>query len=131
VDDPIWITTELATAVHHRQLAEHGGADGVRDAGLLESAIGRPRHLFAYSDPTPTIPAIAAAYAFAIAKNRAFIDGNKRTAAVVCELFLELNGFVLDASDIEMYPIFLGVASGDVTEEELAKWLVERSKKIT
>ena len=75
MDDPIWISIELAIAIHQRQLAEHGGADGVRDKGLLESALGRPRHLFAYSDPTPEAPQLAAAYAFGIAKNLAFLDG--------------------------------------------------------
>ena len=82
MDDPIWISEELAQAIHSRQLAEHGGADGVRDIGLLQSALARPRQQFAYSDPTPDIPALAAAYAFGIAKNHAFIDGNKRTAGI-------------------------------------------------
>ncbi len=94
--DPIWMTKELATAIHSRQLAEHGGADGVRDAGLLDSALARPRQQFAYADPTPNVPALAASYAFGVAKNHAFIDGNKRTAAVVCETFLMLNGYDVD-----------------------------------
>ena len=123
MDDPLWMTTDVATDVHARQLAEHGGQEGVRDMGLLESAIGRPRHLFAYTDPTPSIPMLAAAYAFGIARNHPFIDGNKRTAAVVCELFLEANGLTLTASDVESYPVFLGLAAGDVTEAELAAWL--------
>jgi death-on-curing protein len=108
MDDPIWITRDLATAIHNRQLAEHGGADGVRDEGLLDSALGRPRHLFAYTDPTPDIPTLAAAYAFAIAKNHAFIDGNKRTAYVVCRTFLVLNGYDMTAPLVDRYPIFLG-----------------------
>src|SRR4028119_1895938 len=112
MDDPIWINKELALAIHSRQLAEHGGADGVRDEGLLDSALGRPRNRFAYEDPTPPIPALAAAYAFGIARNHAFIDGNKRTAAVVCETFLTLNGFALDAADVELYPIFVSLAAG-------------------
>src|SRR6059036_2942595 len=106
MDDPIWISKELAIAIHRRQLAEHGGADGIRDAGLLESALARPRQRFAYEDPTPAIPALAASIAYGIARNHAFIDGNKRTAAVVCETFLALNKFQLDATDVEMYPIF-------------------------
>lgn len=124
MDDPIWISKELAIAIHKRQLAEHGGADGVRDEGLLDSALSRPRHLFAYDDPTPGIPTLAAAYAFGIAKNHAFIDGNKRTAAVVCETFLELNGYTLTASDAEIYPVFLGLAAGSVSEGDLIKWLM-------
>ncbi len=81
MDDPIWINEPLALAIHKRQLAEHGGLDGVRDPGLLQSALARPRHLFAYNDPTPALPALAASYAFGIARNHPFIDGNKRTAA--------------------------------------------------
>jgi death on curing protein len=129
MDDPIWINKELATAIHSRQLAEHGGADGVRDEGLLESALARPRQQFAYEDPTPTVPALAAAYAYGIARNHAFIDGNKRTAAVVCETFLELNGFTLNASDVEMYPVFLALAEGSLTEAELVDWLTANTKR--
>src|SRR3954454_17405902 len=99
VDDPIWITKELVLAIHSRQLAEHGGADGVRDEGLLDSALGRARNRFAYEDPTPAISDLAASYTFGIARNHAFIDGNKRTAAVVCETFLVLTGHALEATD--------------------------------
>lgn len=130
MDDPIWISVELATAIHHRQLAEHGGADGVRDAGLLESALGRPRHLFAYSDPTPDLVALAAAYAFGIAKNHAFIDGNKRTAAVVCETFLALNGIEVTATDVELYPIYLSLAAGELSEDDMAAWLRGNTKRV-
>ena len=130
MDDPIWISIELTLGIHSRQLAEHGGADGVRDQGLLESALGRPRHLFAYTDPTPEIPRLAAAYAFGIAKNHAFIDGNKRTAAVVCETFLLLNGFELTATDIEAYPIFLSLAAGELSEESLADWLTKNTRTV-
>lgn len=127
MDDPIWITETLAMAIHRRQLAEHGGLDGVRDPGLLQSALARPRHLFAYTDPTPDLPALAASYAYGIARNHPFIDGNKRTAAVACETFLELNGMSIEATDMELYPIFLNLAAGAITEEELAKWLLEHS----
>ncbi|HET6247492.1 MAG TPA: type II toxin-antitoxin system death-on-curing family toxin [Tepidisphaeraceae bacterium] len=128
MDDPIWISKELAQAIHSRQLAEHGGADGLRDEGLLESALSRPRNHFAYEDPTPTLPALAASYAFGIARNHAFIDGNKRTAAVVCETFLALNGQTLDASDAEMYPIFLSLAAGTLSEAELGAWLTAHTR---
>lgn len=123
MDDPIWITQKLAIAIHQRQLAEHGGADGVRDQGMLESALGRPRHRFAYEDPTPSVAQLAASYAFGIARNHAFIDGNKRTAAVVCETFLILNGYELVAPDVELYPVFLATAEGSLSESELANWL--------
>ena len=123
MDDPIWISKELTLAIHSRQLAEHGGLDGVRDEGLLESALGRPRQLFAYTDPTPDTPALAASYAFGLARNHPFVDGNKRTSAVVCETFLALNGLTLTVSDVEMYPVFLSLAEGTLSESELADWL--------
>jgi death on curing protein len=130
MDDPTWITRELAIAVHRRQLAEHGGADGVRDMGLLDSALSRPRHLFAYSDPTPDIPALAAAYAFGIAKNHAFIDGNKRTAFVVCRSFLLFNGYDMTATKEERYKTFLDLAAGMINELQLVEWLTRNTKKI-
>lgn len=129
MDDPIWISEALALAIHKRQLAEHGGLEGVRDPGLLQSALARPRHRFAYDDPTPDLPAMAASYAFGIARNHPFIDGNKRTAAVVCETFLELNGMSITATDMEMYPVFLALAAGSVSEEQLAVWLVGHTAK--
>jgi len=128
MDDPIWITTELTIAIHERQLAEHGGAEGVRDVGLLESALARPRQQFAYEDPTPSIPALAAAYAYGIARNHAFIDGNKRTAYVVCRTFLILNGFDLTAERIDRYTTFLSLAEGSLSEAELSKWLGANTK---
>ncbi|MGB7159161.1 MAG: type II toxin-antitoxin system death-on-curing family toxin [Tepidisphaeraceae bacterium] len=129
MDDPVWIGEALALAIHKRQLAEHGGLDGVRDPGLLQSALSRPRHLFAYNEPTPALAELAASYAFGIARNHPFIDGNKRTAAVVCETFLELNGISIDATDVEMYPIFLDLAAGTLTEEQLAAWLHEHVRR--
>jgi death-on-curing protein len=129
MDDPIWIGTELTLAIHSRQLAEHGGADGVRDAGLLESALGRPRHLFAYADPSPSVPQLAAAYAFGIARNHAFIDGNKRTAYVVCRTFLILNGFDMTAGREDRYEKFLALAAGDLSEQAFADWLCNHSSK--
>lgn len=128
MDDPIWITRELALAIHSRQLAEHGGADGVRDEGLLDSALGRPRNRFAYEDPTPDIPALAASYAFGIARNHAFIDGNKRTAYVVCRTFLILNGFDLTVDRVERYTTFVALAAGSMTEPELTAWLSSHVK---
>ena len=130
MDDPIWISKELVLAIHSRQLAEHGGADGVRDEGLLDSALGRPRNRFAYDDPTPTVPELAAAYAFGIARNHAFVDGNKRTAYVVCRTFLILNGTDLLADRVEKYATFLALAAGSMTEPELAAWLTARCKPI-
>lgn len=123
MDEPIWIREELVEAIHDRQLAEHGGPPGLRDAGLLESALARPRQLFAYGDTDVDMPALAASVAHGLARNHPFMDGNKRTSAVVCELFLELNGYLLAASDEDLYPVFLGLAAGEWSETELADWL--------
>jgi death-on-curing protein len=128
MDDPIWITQDLALAIHSRQLAEHGGIDGVRDSGLLQSALARPRQQFAYADPTPDIPALAAGYAFAIAKNHAFLDGNKRTAYVVCRTFLILNGWDMTAPKPARYAAFLAFAAGDWDEPALTAWLATNTK---
>jgi death-on-curing protein len=118
--DWVWLGIELASAVHAEQLAEHGGGAGVRDAGLLESALACPRNLAAYGDPDAA--RLAAAYAYGIARNHPFIDGNKRTAAVISETFLLLNGHALAASDAELVVAFLALAAGELSEEETADW---------
>ena len=107
-------------AAHAEQLAEHGGGEGVRDMGLLESAMARPQNLAAYGEPDAT--GLAAAYAYGIARNHPFVDGNKRTAAVVAETFLTLNGYRLEASDAELVVAFLALAAGELSEEEMADW---------
>ncbi len=116
----IWVAPDVARAAHAEQLAEHGGAEGVRDDGLLESAFARPRNLADYGEPDAA--ALAAAYAFGIARNHPFVDGNKRTAAVVAETFLVLNGFALIATDAELVVAILALAAGELTEDELADW---------
>lgn len=130
MDDPTWISSELALAIHARQVAEHGGLDGVRDPGLLDSALARPRQKFAYVDPTPDLPALAASYAYGIARNHPFLDGNKRTAFVVCRTFLLLNGMDFEATREEKYRTFLGLAEGRVSEEELAEFLRSRARRV-
>lgn len=124
--DPVWISPELVRAIHERQLAEHGGSAGIRDPGMLESALARPRQLLAYGGADVDIPALAAAYAFGLARNHPFVDGNKRTAYVVCRTFLVLNGWDMTGPLAERYPVFLGLAAGEIGEEELAAWLRER-----
>jgi death on curing protein len=119
----IWIAQEVAVAAHAEQLAEHGGGEGVRDIGLLESAMMRPQNLAEYG--APDVSELAAAYAFDLARNHPFIDGNKRTAAVVCETFLLLNGYSLDVTDAELVVAFLALAAGELPEDELAAWLRE------
>ena len=119
----IWIRTDVALAIHRRQLAEHGGSEGVRDAGLLASALDRPRNLAADGDPAPDLAALAAAYASGVARNHPFIDGNKRTAFVVCRTFLILNGSDISASREDKYSTFLQLAKGDLSDEDLAAWI--------
>lgn len=122
----IWVAKALVLAIHERQLAEHGGTGGVREEGLLESALARSQQLYAYGDPAPDLSDLAAALAYGLARNHPFLDGNKRTAAVACETFLELNGVTLQAGDPELYPIYLGLAEGKLGEREFAAWLRER-----
>lgn len=123
----LWISTEVATAAHLEQIAEHGGGEGVRDARLMESAMARPRNLAEYGEPD--IAALAAAYAYGIVRNHPFVDGNKRTAAVVSETFLAINGYRLTASDAEVVVAFVALAAGELSEDELADWFRERTSE--
>ena len=116
----IWVTAEVASAAHAEQVAEHGGDDGVRDHGLLDSAMARPVNLAGYGEPD--VADLAAAYAFGIARNHPFVDGNKRTAAVVSETFLTLNGYELTATDAELVVAFVALAGGELSEVEMADW---------
>ena len=117
-----WCQTDRALAIHARQIAEHGGGEGVRDLGLLESALARAQNLRAY-EPDADIARLAAAYGFGIAKNHPFVDGNKRTAYIVTELFIVRNGYRLDATGEDKYITFLSLAEGTLSEDELASWL--------
>jgi death-on-curing protein len=127
VKEPRWISLAVVMAVHEAQLSEHGGAAGVRDQGLLESALARPRQIYTYAG-NPRLTQLAAAYAWGIAKNHPFVDGNKRTAWVLCATFLELNGQHLTADPALVVEIMLGVAAGKVSDEEMALWLDENSR---
>jgi death-on-curing protein len=127
VIEPVWLRLDAILAAHDDQLAEHGGGVGMRDQGLLESALARPRNLFAYGEASPA--KLAAAYAFGIARNHPFVDGNKRTALVAAEGFLGLNGFDLTATDVECVGVFLSLAAGEVTEEQLADWFEQKIQK--
>ncbi|MGD9564357.1 MAG: type II toxin-antitoxin system death-on-curing family toxin [Pyrinomonadaceae bacterium] len=120
-----WIDPNSAFAMHNRQIAEHGGTEGVRDEGLLFSALARPENLHAYGENVD-LAALAASYAFGIAKNHPFLDGNKRTALVVAVTFLNQNGFDFDAPEEETYLAFLKLAEGTLSEEELGAWFRER-----
>ena len=121
--EPTRVRRDVVLAVHRRQLAEHGGGEGIRDEGLLDSALARPQNVFAYSETPPGLAALAAAYAFGIATNHPFVDGNKRAAYVTCRLFLELNGHSLEASQEEKYLTFLELARGRLSEGDLTHWI--------
>ncbi|MHB1936307.1 MAG: type II toxin-antitoxin system death-on-curing family toxin [Acidobacteriaceae bacterium] len=124
---PIWMEKEEVLVVHDLQLAEHGGAEGIRDEGLLESALARPKNLLAYAYDGATLTQMAAAYAFGIATSHPFIDGNKRTALVVSLTFLELNGIEISAPQEDVYLTFWLLAQAKVSEQELAAWLDRQS----
>lgn len=119
-----WVTHRAALAAHAEQLEEHGGSTGIRDMGLFESAMARPQQLAAYGEPD--LAAMAAAYAFGLARNHPFVDGKKRTAAVVSLLFLLKNGTRVEASDADMTVAFLALAAGELSEDELADWFRQR-----
>ncbi|MBS0126282.1 type II toxin-antitoxin system death-on-curing family toxin [Thetidibacter halocola] len=117
----VWVPIAAVTVIHDRQIARHGGASGLRDRALLEMGCARAMNLAAYTDAE--VSEIAAAYAFGIAKAHAFVDGNKRTAFVTAVTFLRLNGFTFRPDPVDGVHMMEGLASGDVTEAEFAKWL--------
>ncbi len=118
--EPVWVETAIALAIHDRQLAEHGGIGGVRDAGALESALARPRNRWAYGEDD--LCALAAGYGFGVARNHPFADGNKRTAWVLARLFLALNGVTIAYAPDAAIRMVLALAAGELTEDELTDW---------
>lgn len=125
---PSWIGEREVLAIHDFQLAEHSGATGLRDPGLLASALARPTQLFAYSDPD--MFDLAAAYTTGIVRNHPFVDGNKRTGFVVGILFLELHDYRFTAPEADATQAVLALAAGQVTEEWFAVWLRDNSEEI-
>ena len=122
----VWLLEETLTAIHYRQIAEHGGSEGLRDEGLLLSALARPQNLLAYDEPAPDLASLAAAYAYGISRNHPFVDGNKRTALVAARTFLILNGADMEATQDDKVLTFLNLAEGAISEEELADWIRKR-----
>ena len=112
----VWLLEDAVRAIHQRQIAEHGGSSGLRDEGLLISALARPQNLLVYSEQEPDLAALAAGYAFGIARNHPFVDGNKRTGLVATRTFLRLNGVDLQARQEEKYLTFLKLGEGSVSE---------------
>ena len=125
----VWLLDEVVLAVHDEQLAEHGGLPGIRDLGAVQSALARPRNLASYED-CDDLGRLAAAYAYGIAKNHGFADGNKRTALVTADLFLMLNGYELTSSPAENVLTILGIADGSISEEKLAAWVGNNMQEI-
>lgn len=124
-----WVGLRAALAIHDLQIVEHGGADGLRDMALLESALARPQHLLAYG--THDLAAFAACYAGGISRNHPFVDGNKRTAWLLAVIFLDLNGYDVEAEMADALQAMLSLAAGTLAEEEFAAWLRERLRKIS
>ena len=121
MSEPPWLARDVILAIHDRQIAEHGGASGLRDAGALDGALARARNLQAYGDPDPYD--LAAAYAYGIARDHPFVDGNKRVAFVAARVFLLLHGFALTAPKAERVATVVRLAAGEISEPELAAWL--------
>jgi death-on-curing protein len=124
---PAWVLRETVLTLHEQLLAEFGGAAGVRDEGLLDSALGKPENRFAHG--TPTLFDLAASYGFGLVKNHPFIDGNKRAGFTVAVVFLELNGYRFQATEAEAAVRTLALAAGEMTEQEFAAWLKTNSRK--
>jgi death on curing protein len=120
--EPLWVAADVVLAIHEAQLAEHGGSLGIRDRGMLESALARPKNLHTYSE-NPTLYELTAAYASGIVRHHPFTDGNKRTAWVVCAVLLELNGFHVRAEEAEVVAMVVRLAANDIAEAEFAAWL--------
>ena len=127
---PIWINLRVVKAFHDRQINEHGGLPGLRDEGLLLSALSRPENAYHYSEQKPDVAELAAAYGFGLAKNHPFNDANKRTALIAVRLFLKLNGYDLAASAEDKYKIIISVAASDISEGELAQWVRENLRAV-
>jgi death-on-curing protein len=122
VTEPVWIRQDVVLRMHEEALLLTGGPEGVRDLGLLDSALARPKNLLAYSQEAPSLAQLAASYAKGIVANHPFVDGNKRTAFTVAVTFLKLNGLQLTASKEDRVLTFWGLAAGEITEDQLAQW---------
>ncbi|WCL49955.1 type II toxin-antitoxin system death-on-curing family toxin [Leptospira sp. GIMC2001] len=125
-NEPKWLNSKIADAIHIDQIKQHGGSMGIRDKGLLESAMDRPKNKWNY-DPSSSIFELAASLGVGIAKNHPFMDGNKRTSFLLMYIFLALNGFKIETSEENVVQVMLSVADGTTKEKELAKWLEEYS----
>jgi death on curing protein len=128
VNEPEWIIKAVVLALLEEQLAEHGGRAGLRDEGLLDSALSRPQHQYAYDNPDSSD--LAAAYAYGLAKNHPFLDGNKRASLVTCETFLLINGLEVTATEAAKLTVWLTLADGTLSEKDLAQWIRKHSRPL-
>lgn len=129
-DEPEWLLEAAVRAIHQMLIAEHGGAEGVRDEGLLASAVARPKNLLAYADSPPSLFALAASYAYGLARNHCFVDGNKRIALAAALTFLSVHGYRLVAPKLETYSMTVGLADATVSEAGFASWLEAHCQPI-
>jgi death-on-curing protein len=127
---PAWVPLRAVVAIQSELIAEHGGLTGPPRHGDLEAALGRPVNLHAYSEPSPSLPRLAAAYGFALARGHCFPDGNKRVALAVIDVFLRMNGLELTADEIDAAATIQSLAAGELAEEDLANWIAENSAKL-
>ena len=125
--EPVWVLREVVFMLHEHSLAQFGGGSGVRDEGLLDSALGKPQNVFAYGKPS--LFDLAASYAFGLVKNHPFIDGNKRAGFVVAVVFLELNGYKFHATEVDAALRTLALAAGEMSEGAYSEWLKANSKR--
>ena len=125
--EPVWVLREAVFAAHEQSLAQFGGSPGIRDAGLLDSALGKPLNLFAYGKPS--LFDLAASYGYGIVKNHPFVDGNKRTGFLVAVVFLELNGYKFQANEVDATLQTLALAASDISEAAFARWLNANSRR--
>lgn len=128
-DEPRWLLTAVVVAAHEALIAEHGGAGGIRDRGLLESTLARPKNLFAYSEKASLFD-LAASYAYGLARNHCFVDGNKRIALAAALTFLDLHGVRVEGSREDKVLTFLRLAAGEITEADLSQWLESHSRDV-
>ncbi|MFN2316149.1 MAG: type II toxin-antitoxin system death-on-curing family toxin [Gemmatimonadales bacterium] len=124
MQEPVWVPPLVVEIAHHGQIQEHGGLPGIRDANALEAALARPQQKWTY-DPDADLALLAAAYAYGIATSHPFNDGNKRSALIAMVVLLDLNGYVLTASEVEVVPVILSLAAGELSEAALRGWVAQ------
>ncbi|MDH3235257.1 MAG: type II toxin-antitoxin system death-on-curing family toxin [Alphaproteobacteria bacterium] len=128
MSDYKWLTDDAVKAMHEQLIAAFGGTGGIRDEGLLASALARPKQIVAYGEPT--VPRLAAAYAYGIARNHPFVDGNKRSALMAAYTFLRINGFALAASEVETVAVIRDLAADEIDEDALARWIAANTSPL-